>query len=355
MGAKLYKVAIVFVLLIAGIALIVFSLNSLAHYVYQSVEDQHLELRSHDILSFLTLVSFLIFLYLIIRYVLTKVSDTTMFIGMALLMTIAGVFLIINCIPIVHSDSMMIYNYIERFNEGNYIGIEDGYYFSWNPALLGLLSYERILGKVTMDLRIFFAFELLWYQLINLCVWRIARLTIKDMLVVKLVILLSFLFFPMFFYILQVYGMLLGFALALWSLYFLILSIQISSQKKYLFITVSIILIGTACLIKQQYQIMMIAMVIICMLEFIRSKSRSILLTAILIPIVATIFSGALSESYRRASGYDMGTGEPISLYIAMGLQDHDNPLSNGTFNGYNYYTDDSCNIRTKFLNYPDT
>ncbi|WP_027203381.1 hypothetical protein [Butyrivibrio fibrisolvens] len=345
MRTKLYKATIVFILFIAGVALLIFSFNSLVHYVYQNVEDQHLELRSHDIFSFLMLALFLVFLYLIIKYVLPKVSDTTLFTSLAFFMTIAGAFLIINCVPIVHSDSLMIYNYIERFNEGNYIGIEDGYYFSWNPALLGLLSYERILGKITMNLRIFFVFELLWYQLINLCAWRIAKLTIKDMLVVKLVILLSFLFFPTFFYILQVYGMLLGFALALWSLYFMILSIQTSSKKKYIFIIISILLIGTACLVKQQYQIIMIAMVIICILEYMRSKRPYILITAIMIPIVSVSFSVVLSEYYRKASGYYMGSGEPISLYIAMGLQNHDNPLSNGSFNGYNYYTYQDANF----------
>ncbi len=345
MGDKLYKVAISIILILSAIVLLFLSINSFLHYVYLNVETGSLELRNHDLLSLITLVAFVTMLYLVVKYVLLKVSDTALFVVMSLIMVAAGIFIIINCVPAVRADSMMVYDYVERFNQGDYTGIEDGRYFSWNPALLGLLTYERIIGAATMNLRVFYTFELLWYLLIQFFSWKIARRVTADELVIKLTVLLSFVFFPILFYILQVYGMLLGFALALASLYMLLLSIQTAGRKSFIYSLIAALLIGFACLIKQQYQIMMIAMVIICILEFVRNKRVIMIITAVIMPVVTICFSTILFESYRNASGYDMGTGEPISLYIAMGLQDNENPLSNGTYNGYNFDTYSESNF----------
>ncbi|MBO4912701.1 MAG: hypothetical protein J5504_08245 [Butyrivibrio sp.] len=348
MANKIYKAAIDIILIFSSIILLFLTINSIVHYVYLDVEDGNLGLHFHDLLSIIMLAALLIIIFLFSKYILIKISDKTLFAALATVMTLAGIYLIVNCVPAVRADAMMVYNYIERFNAGNYVGIEDGYYFSWNPALLGLLTYERIIGAFTMNLRVFYAFELVWYLLIHFLIWMIARKITKDTMVVKLVVLISFMFFPVLFYILQVYGMLLGFALALSSLYMLILAMQSSGKKQYIYFVLSALFIGLACLIKQQYQIMMIAMIIICFLEFIRSKKPVLLMAAIIMPIVTICFSSILFEAYRKASGYDMGTGEPISLYIAMGLQDSENPLNNGTYNGYNYDTYSDLNFDEK-------
>ena len=115
MKNTIYKASIDIILILSSIILLFLTINSIVHYVYLDLDDGNLGLHFHNLFSIVMLAALLIIIYLISKYIFIKISDKTLFAILATVMTLAGIYLIVNCVPAVHADAMMVFNYIERF------------------------------------------------------------------------------------------------------------------------------------------------------------------------------------------------------------------------------------------------
>lgn len=156
------------------------------------------------------------------------------------------------------------------------------------------------------------------------------------------VILLGILFFPLIMYCSFVYGSILG---LMFSLVAIEKELSFFKNLKYRQAVWSAVAIAAAVMLKMNYLIFLIGMLVIAMVEIIRSKRIQILL----LPVLAVLF--CVLQSYGVVKVSEGFTGEPLDqgasswAYIAMGLQD--SAGSAGWWNGYNEYSYIESNYNT--------
>ena len=308
--------------------------------------------------SFLILpetAALLAILYFLRRF-LVKIPACALFTGLSLLWLAAGLYIIFRTEPYLHSDPFMIFKYVLRFNEGDYSGFEKGFYMNMFPYQLGFLTYERFLSVISTDLRLYYFANLVLVLLAAFYQWRAARLLFEDNdLAVKYTIVLSFLFLPLLFSIMWMYGQIPGFSFLCGAFLFLVRYLR---GKGWWNILICALFSAISYQMKMNYMIGVIAMAIILVLYFIRppvpsesgsagsaGKNSSIAgikagLVRYIVPIVllfAVVIGGnkAVRGYYKNVSGYDFGNGTPYMSYLAMGLQESGNTRAPGWYNGY--------------------
>ncbi len=288
--------------------------------------------------------------------ILKKSPDYSLFAAFSLVWLAAGMYIILRTEPYLHGDPYMIFKYVLKFNEGDYSGFEKGYYMNMFPYQLGFLTYERLLSVISTDLRWYYFANLVMVILAGLFQWRTSKLVFSDNeLAVKYTIVLSYLFLPLLFSIMWMYGQIPGFAFLCGAFLFLVRYLK---GKGWWNILICALFSAISYQMKMNYMIGVIAMAIILILYFIRppvlpetdpakSAGKNIGITGIkagliryIIPVVllfAAVIGGnkAVRGYYKSVSGYDFGIGTPYMSYLAMGLQESGNDRAPGWYNGY--------------------
>lgn len=139
------------------------------------------------------------------------------------------------------------------------------------------------------------------------------------------------LFFPLVFYTSFLYGNLMGCAFAVAALYFEYAYFEDHGTGKMI---ISSVCIGMAVLIKSNYLIMLLAMLIFLVLDFIislKKKNIVFIIVAVLCYMLGTSGPVALLSAQQ---GVDLGDGVPKIAWIAMGMQE--TQMAPGWYNGYN-------------------
>lgn len=130
------------------------------------------------------------------------------------------------------------------------------------------------------------------------------------------------------------YGIMLGLAFALGAFYLLLLFLE---KKKIIYAVLSGILIGISILIKNNYSIFLVAMVILLLYKALERKSLRQVLAAVILVAATAVLSNALTAFYEYRSGIELGSGMPKSLWIAMGMQEGER--GEGWYNEFNFNT----------------
>lgn len=119
-----------------------------------------------------------------------------------------------------------------------------------------------------------------------------------------------------------IYGIIPGLMFAVWAIYFEVLYLQKSSIP---FGIISIVLIAIAVMVKSNYLIFLIAMLITAFVKmFGRKKFIHDIVYIILAGAVAMSVSPIVKASYENRSGIKIGDAVPYSSWIAMGLNESD-------------------------------
>ncbi|MCR4588782.1 MAG: hypothetical protein K5682_10275 [Lachnospiraceae bacterium] len=214
-----------------------------------------------------------------------------------------------------------------------------GSYFSYHPHQVGLILVNCIFTLIFGEYPYFILqiLNVLFYicsirilSTISLYIWNSPLLS-------NVVHLCSLFFLPMWCYVGFVYGTIPGLFFALLSFLFAFKAIRHASISVP-YSLVSILLMGVAILLKKNYLIMMIALVIFFLLAYIKQRSH---LTnfLLLIPSVILVYFFATQGPIfilKATTPVTIGDGVPSSSYIAMGLQEDE--TTPGWFNGYNFF-----------------
>ena len=136
------------------------------------------------------------------------------------------------------------------------------------------------------------------------------------------------------------YGMMLGLAFALAAFYFLLIFFE---KEKLRYGILSGVLIGISVLIKNNYSIFLVAMVILTLYKGVKDKSGKKVFGAFFLILLTGAFSAGLTSFYEYRSGMEIGNGMPKSLWIAMGMQEGER--AEGWYNEFNFntFTETDC------------
>ena len=156
----------------------------------------------------------------------------------------------------------------------------------------------------------------------------------KNKLVTNYSIILSFLFFPHFFFLTFAYGTIPGLFLVVFGYYHLL---KYNETSRWYNALISIVSFALACLIRNNYYIFVIAIILIQIFSFLEDIKWRKLLVTFLIVISIPMSSFLLKSYYQKVTHNPIPQGAPMISFITMGTQDNPNvPSLGGWWDGYN-------------------
>lgn len=347
---KIYKIGETGIKILACVPLVLLSV--IVVLFQNSITMDILEkstINEHSWKFYLLLVVALIALF--IFYKVSKyIPESVLFIILALAYIVGGIYLITHIQMVLRYDSGICYWNALNYIEGNFTNLQVGEYFYKNPHQLGLVLYNTILIFFNDNENFVYYINLIWIVLGNFFLWRTSVLVNEDEPAIrKMIITFSFLFLPQFFYLFFAYGQVPGLGCLMIALYCVVHTIQKNSRVPMF---VAFVFIGIACLVRMNYAIAGIALVIICLLYTFKNKRIFLGISTVCIVLCILLPRMAVNGYYEKVANTDLSNGMPSTLYVAMGLQESDELWrANGWYNSYNDTIYADCNADAELAN----
>jgi len=153
------------------------------------------------------------------------------------------------------------------------------------------------------------------------------------------------------------YGVIPGFTFAVYALLFEILFFTTEKTVRFLYLALSALFIGTAVMIKMNYYIFLIAILIIAAVMTLKKLRISSLIFITAVFAVSMTINPLIRSRYEKLADTKLDPGVPIISYISMGLHYPENVLgcnAAGWYNGfytvgvYEYYDHDIEKVRER-------
>lgn len=270
---------------------------------------------------------------------LSKVNTTFIVILMLLLTTVISLKWIDSVKSIASGDAMILLNtardaaqdkYQSFFTSWEYYGNYS--YYRFYPFQLGYVFFAEILYRIFGTTRTDILFQIpnvIALDFIYVGVVKIAKKVFDRPAVTNLTaIMLGLTFQPMFMTTFT-YGILLGLAFSVWSVYFII---RYMKEDKLLFAGISVLLMGISVLLKYNNMILLAAVCIALILHTIDHKK----FLALAVAAVMILFSVGLQKlvifTYAERSGAELNTQVSQTMYAYMGISD--SGMAPGWYNG---------------------
>ncbi|HFU4420480.1 TPA: hypothetical protein ACGO9Q_002134, partial [Streptococcus suis] len=286
--------------------------------------------KNNIVFYFILIVGFVL-ISLITKH-LEKISSTILFIGGTCIFLAIGLFLAENAGEVIRSDPGAVLKTAIEINNGNFSSfekIDHTHYMATFPTQMGLLTLFRLYTIFTSNPEDLFRLQVFLVCVSNFLLWQIANLLFEKRAISNLVILLSHLFLPSIFLTLWIYGDIPGLVFILLSLYFYI---HYSKQKKIIFFFLSTICITIACLIRANYLIFLILLLLLQVVELIKKPSIMICISMLILPVSYTISNNSIHNYYEKKIQNEI-TYPSQKAWIVMGL--NDKVASPGYWDGY--------------------
>ena len=223
-------------------------------------------------------------------------------------------------------DSLEIVKAASAFGENDYSVLENGVYFKEYSFQLGYVFFCEIIMKLVKTfaspenviyLEVMNAFFL---GAINVFVVKICDLTIRDERVSTAVTLMLALSCAPIISCSFIYGIIPGMFFAVIAFYF---ELRYLMEDRLICGIMAVVYITIAVMIKSNYLIWLIAMVLIAGgMMFRRKKYLRDSIICIIAVILSLTVQPAVKKMYESRSGVDLGEAIPYSAWIAMGLNE---------------------------------
>lgn len=281
----------------------------------------------------------LLFLFILVLFKtkkqVEKISSNKLFLILSLVYLILGLFLIYRLVGGLRADAYNVYQAAKEFNSGVFDSLtnKDGYLFLY-PHQLGLMSLERTYIFLYDSEKLIYFINLLFIIGTNFYIYKLSLKLFKNELVTNYSIILSFLFFPHFFFLTFAYGTIPGLFLVVFGCYNLL---NYNETSRWFNALISIVSFALACLIRNNYYIFVIAIILIQIFSFLEDIKWRKLLVTFLIVISIPMSSFLLKSYYQKVTHNPIPQGTPMISFITMGTQDNpDVPSLGGWWDGYN-------------------
>lgn len=230
--------------------------------------------------------------------------------------TVLALYLIFNVDNVIRADAKTVLNTALDVKNGIFKAFQPGQYIYRYPHQLGLMQYDRILSSFSENPLYFFFVNFLLVLGINYLAWQLSEELFQDRLTNVLTILISFAFLPQLFFILFAYGLIPGFFFLMLGFYQTLKYVRTNHVKNLL---VVVLAVGVAVLLKQNFLIGGIAIVIYLFLHCLRSRNVRLLAAMAALVLSMLLPAEGLKAWYGQAAGVELNNSSPTVLWIAMG------------------------------------
>ncbi len=330
----LYRVGKGVILALSLTALLDMTLCLLLHYGYMQMSiTEALEFRTPSLAMYAAALLLPAALYLL-RPVLKRAPEKALFLGLLGCYLAAGVALILCTDPMPRTDQYEVLSIAAHLKNGDFSDFEPDRYLMANPHQLGLAVYEMLLMHISDSPRFLQFVNLAWVLLTLWLLWQTSRLLRTDDLERKYSLVFLFLFLPQLFFVLMLYGEVPGAMLVALSLYWACLGWK---TRRWGWWLGSCVALGLACLVRNNFLIAAIALVVLTLLLVLKERQWRALLLALGMAVCAAGTPKAVNGYYAEKTGVDLSQqGIPMTAYITMGLQTNNTGKVDGWYNGYN-------------------
>lgn len=194
-----------------------------------------------------------------------------------------------------------------------------GGYIHQHPHQIGLMYYYLLGTGLFGGVRWIYYANIMWGFLSNLAIWSIVRTYKHSTQTAEIAsIIFPVVFLPHVLFNLYGYNHSPSLALSLCGLYF---AQRFFNEEKIRYILAILLSFSAALLIRQNFQIMVLAAVLVSIIFLIRSvKFRRLLL---LVAVTSTFIMPSLAQKgTEKYIGFEIGDGIPAVTWVAFGLQD---------------------------------
>lgn len=232
-------------------------------------------------------------------------------------------------------DSYYVVMLAQDFANGDFTAITNPDYFNFYPFQLGYSFICEIFFKILGDnpFDTIFALQILniiALVSINAAIIILTSLSFNSKSVTNFTIFLLFGCIQPILFTTFHYGNLLGFAFSMWAVVFTCLFIK---SKRWFWIIPAAICIGIGALVKSNSLIILVAICIILVLDFLKTHSWLNLVSAALSVVLGLSLNPLVISSYENRADASLGDGVPKVLWLDMGLQETDNAQRPGWYN----------------------
>ncbi|WP_026665253.1 hypothetical protein [Butyrivibrio sp. FC2001] len=271
---------------------------------------------------------------------------------------ILGLLIVILLQNVPRADQRIICDIANEWMHHDYSALDKGGYLDSCPHQLGIVIMlyfgNHILGGNNY----------LVFQILNVVAATLIFKVFTDMsdlngnsrITGALILLFSFMFLPVYYYMTFVYGTLIGLCLSVIATKYL----YIFSEKGQLRYVLLIIMASiVAVTIKSNYMIFLIANIIFSIILFIKNggKKKRILVIGAALVLILLFNTMLVNKIATDITGKKIGKGMTPMAYLAIGLQENDE-LYDGWWNSYlsqtykkaGYDTDKQKDLVTKYL-----
>lgn len=231
-------------------------------------------------------------------------------------------------------DSWRVVDASAQAASNNFSFMQDDYVNNYSYQL-GYILFNEVLIRIH---NIFFSYETtLFIQVINVVLLAfiysalimINKVLFSDNRICAITTLLFAISLQPIVFCVFTYGIFPGLAFALWAVYFEIKYLKTNHMR---YIPLSAVLIGIAIMIKSNYLIFFIAMVMLVVIKlFSRKRFIEDISFIVIATVLATSVTPLVKYSYEKRSGVELRDSVPYSSWIAMGLNETD--LAPGWYN----------------------
>ncbi len=268
-----------------------------------------------------------------------------------------GLFLVFCGRSIPAADSASVYTIAQALASGHtgVIHPTDSY-LSYYPQQVGLVAFYEIIIRLWNLLPIPFAAHYI-LQCVNVgmaCAIVYFQYKITYLLshnndrAAGCYLFLAMLNAPLLFYTSFVYGEIPSFAFLSGGLYLLLKYFPAQdpdASQKRLVLAGSLVLLVLGVALRKNTLIVIIAVVIVVLWEFLRTHKRCLLLYALLLSLSSAAVLPAIQRVYEHRAGNVLSSGVPAISYVAMGMQV--SSRGNGWYNGFNFNTYEGSHLDT--------
>lgn len=316
-------------------------LYATGYYAHIGMEDGITVIRTQSFGVILLAVATIV-ISVFLRRILQKVTPKYLFCCCICITLILGLWLVFFADSRINDDPFMVNNYLQYFLSGDFHGIQKGYYFSYAPGNLGLLTYEIPFYLINKSTRLLFFMNLVWVLLSEYSMWKIMEEQFpENKMIQNYLIILQTAFLPMLFHIMRVYGQIPGAGFISLAL---LVCVRLYRKKSKLGVWLSgifaVLLLGLACMVRANYSIAAIAILIVGFLLMLKKRQIGVFALSVAMFIGAIGIPMAERQAYRVLGNENFDAGAPFSAYLCMGMSPHPvYPEKDGWFSGYNWDT----------------
>ena len=292
-----------------------------AKFINQNWTDsnENIEIKLDSII--INLIGIIAFLGVILGlYKISKKISKKWIFGISIaIITIIGIFWV-NYVKVpVKADQKVIYDLAFSFLDGKFNYLDEGYYLFLHPLQLGILYFIMFVYKIIniQSPLVFQNLNIIFVIISTIFLYKICKKIYNNEKTNRIFLILITFFIVMPMIPILVYGNIVGFMLSLISIYFIIKYFDERKIRQLVIASISMIF---SIMLKQNSQVLLIAICIIMFLDFLKTMKKSNLIFIFVTVIITVLLTPMIYKLTETFTGEKVNDGIPMITYIAMGM-----------------------------------